>query len=160
MSDLLEYRGFFGSAGLSAEDECFIGEIQFIDGSVVYAGESYAEITQMFHEAVDGYIEMCAQRGIEPQKPFKGSFNVRIDPALHKQAAISAKRSGMSLNAFIGEALKEKLSPAKEVHNHVHNHVHESPEIETHADFVGIDTAFQPYMHGSGNRQCKTPKRH
>ncbi|WP_084612736.1 type II toxin-antitoxin system HicB family antitoxin [Pseudogulbenkiania sp. MAI-1] len=136
MSDLLEYKGFFGSVGYSAEDACLTGEVLFIDGTIVYGGESVDEIKAMFEEAVDGYLEMCAARNIEPQKPFKGTFNVRIDPELHKQAAIAAKRECISLNQFVGLALKEKLSPAKEVHNHSHMHVHEETVFETRRQYI------------------------
>lgn len=138
MSDLLEYKGFLGSVDYSAEDACLTGEVLFIDGTIVYGGESVDEIKAMFEEAVDGYLEMCEQNGIEPQKPFKGSFNVRIDPELHKQAAIAAKCAGQSLNQFVGQALKEKLMPTKEVHNHNHNHMHlhEATVLENESTYI------------------------
>jgi len=137
MSDLLEYKGFFGSVGYSAEDECLVGEVLFIDGTIVYAGDSASEIKQMFEEAVDGYLEMCAEREIEAQKPFKGSFNVRVDPAVHKQAAIEAKRAGVSLNAFVGEAILEKLNP-RQLHHHTHIHEAETlaPDVSSFFESV------------------------
>ncbi|WP_219722180.1 toxin-antitoxin system HicB family antitoxin [Oligella urethralis] len=49
---------------------------------------------------------MCGELGKKPDVPFKGTFIVRISPALHRHAAIA---SNFSLNAFIGEAIKEKL---------------------------------------------------
>lgn len=131
MPDLLSYKGYQGSIEYSAEDDCLVGEVLFIEGRIVYAGETVPEIRAMFQQSVDGYLELCEAQGIEPRKPFKGSFNVRVDPELHMRAAIAAKRQGISLNAFVCEALKEKLSPAKEVHNHNHMHLHEAHAIET-----------------------------
>ena len=40
-----------------------------------------------FGKAVEDYLELCNLNGKEPEKVYKGSFNVRISPELHKQAA-------------------------------------------------------------------------
>lgn len=127
MPDLLSYKGYQGSIEYSAEDDCLVGEVLFIEGRIVYAGDTVKETRAMFEQAIDDYLEFCEKQGAEPRKPFKGTFNVRVDPELHRLAAIAAKCQGMSLNAFVCEALKEKLSPAKEVHNHSHMHLHEAP---------------------------------
>lgn len=136
MSDLLEYKGFQGSVGFSSEDRCFYGEVLFIEGAIVFGGDTVDELEAMFQESVDGYLEMCAQNGIEPQKPFKGVFNVRVGPEIHKQAAIAARCAGISLNQFVTQAISEKLAPAKEVHNHSHMHVHESAVVENESTYT------------------------
>lgn len=41
-----------------------------------------------FKEAVDDYLKLCQRHGKQPEKPFKGSFNVRIPSELHRTAAI------------------------------------------------------------------------
>ncbi len=41
---------------------------------------------------------------------YKGSFNVRIGSDLHKRAAIYALEHQQTLNAFIAEAVDEKLA--------------------------------------------------
>ena len=58
-----------------------------------------------FHSAVDSYLETCAAEGIEPEKAYKGRFNVRISPELHKQAAITAAARQMSLNSFVESSI-------------------------------------------------------
>ena len=45
--------------------------------------------------------------GKEPNKPFKGVFNVRIGEELHREATIIA--GDRSLNAFVTEAIQEKI---------------------------------------------------
>ncbi|MEW6112478.1 MAG: toxin-antitoxin system HicB family antitoxin [Thermodesulfobacteriota bacterium] len=42
--------------------------------------------------------------------PFKGTFNVRVSPEIHRKAAMLA--GGRSLNAFVAEALAEKIERA------------------------------------------------
>lgn len=50
--------------------------------------------------------------GLNKLKPtlnrFKGSFNVRTGPDLHRQAVIAAH--GQSLNSFVCDAIKEKIA--------------------------------------------------
>ena len=36
------------------------------------------------------YLEFCAETGKQPEKPFKGSFNVRIGADLHRKATLAA----------------------------------------------------------------------
>ena len=42
-------------------------------------------VEKEFHEAVDDYLEFCKEVGKEPDKEYKGSFNVRISLELHKK---------------------------------------------------------------------------
>ena len=62
---------------------------------------------QEFHTSVDLYLESCEELGHRPNKPFKGTFNVRIDPELHRAAALASGDN--SLNAFVSQAIKEKV---------------------------------------------------
>jgi len=43
------------------------------------------------------------------EKPFKGSFNVRIKAELHRQAAQAASARGISLNALVEEAIRQAV---------------------------------------------------
>ena len=58
-----------------------------------------------FHEAVEDYIETCAKIGKEPQKAFSGQVMFRIDPEVHRKAALAAELSGKSLNQWAEEVL-------------------------------------------------------
>lgn len=111
MSNTLKYRGYHGQIDFSAEDNLFIGHVIGIQDSLNFHGSSIDEITSSFHDCIDGYLEMCKTFGREPDKEYKGSFNVRISPQLHRSAAVQAEAAGKSLNQFIQEAIEEKLSP-------------------------------------------------
>ncbi len=94
MKEMLNYRGYFGSIAFSAEDMVFHGKVIGIKSMLSYEGESAQELVSDFQNAVDEYLEQCASMGMEPEKPFKGSFNVRIDPELHRIAALLASQKG------------------------------------------------------------------
>lgn len=109
MSRILRYKGYTGSIEVSLEDGCLFGKVQFINDLVSYEGETVDELRQSFQSAVDGYLETCRELHQEPEKPFKGSFNVRIGSELHREAAVAATEEGISLNEFVARGVKEAL---------------------------------------------------
>lgn len=107
--DYFEYKGFRGSILASIEDRCLHGRIKHIDSVVTYEAQNFEELEAAFKEAVDDYLETCREIGVAPEKPYKGSFNVRIDPDLHRHAAISASTQGISLNSWVEKAIADRL---------------------------------------------------
>ena len=110
MNDTMTYKSYIGTVHYSEEDDVFHGKIEAINDLIMFEGTSVKEIKKAFHEAVDDYLETCREMGRQPQKPFKGNFNVRISPDLHRKAAAKATMMGVSLNQFVQEALKEKVA--------------------------------------------------
>jgi predicted HicB family RNase H-like nuclease len=76
---------------------------------ISFEGDTVQALVQDFHDAVDEYLDFCAAQGKEPEKPFKGSFNVRVGAELHRQAALEAANRGISLNAFIEAAIRQSV---------------------------------------------------
>jgi predicted HicB family RNase H-like nuclease len=125
MSDkILQYGDYFGSVEISLEDSCIYGEILFVEDTVVYEADEVSEIQSSFEVAVDSYISTCAEIGREPQKPCKGSFNVRIPKELHRQASIKAKILSVSLNEFVKRAIEGCVGDSH-IHHHHHDYHHE-----------------------------------
>jgi predicted HicB family RNase H-like nuclease len=77
---------------------------------ISYEGESARELLEDFHGVVDDYLESCKAEGKEPEVAFKGSFNIRLSPELHKRIYIYAAAHQMSMNRYIEEILEK--SPA------------------------------------------------
>ncbi len=109
MKDVLTYRGFIGSVHFSAEDTVFYGKIEGVGDLVTFEGQSVEELIKAFHAEVNDYICLCKEQGKEPLKSYKGSFNVRISPEMHKKAVTKAKIIGISLNQFIQHAIEKEL---------------------------------------------------
>ncbi len=65
-------------------------------------------LTKMLY--VDLYLQSCVEDGKEPDTPFKGVFNVRLDPELHRRVAEMAMEEDLSLNAFVNKALEKEVS--------------------------------------------------
>ena len=108
----MTYKGYIGSVAFSEKDNVFFGKIEGINGLVNFEGESVKELTEAFHEAVDDYLAYCEDEGIEPDKSYSGVLNVRLTPAIHRQIAMLARQAGLTLNAYIKNALEEKVEEA------------------------------------------------
>ncbi|MDE7224686.1 MAG: toxin-antitoxin system HicB family antitoxin, partial [Acetatifactor sp.] len=64
------------------------------------------KIEQVFDTGVDDYLEFCQEVGKEPDREYKGTFNVRIQPELHKKLALLALKNDESLNATVEKAIQ------------------------------------------------------
>ncbi|MEI7695845.1 MAG: type II toxin-antitoxin system HicB family antitoxin [Chlorobium sp.] len=109
MKDVLVYKDYIGSVHFNADDEVFFGKIEGIEDLVSFEGDSVIELKKAFEEAVDDYLEICKENGKKTDKSYKGSFNVRIAPDIHKKATRIALMKGMSLNQFIQKAVEEEV---------------------------------------------------
>jgi len=106
----LHYKNYTGSVCFSEEDAVFHGKIIGIKALISFEGDSVKAITNDFHKAVDEYLMFCASRGKEPEKPFKGSFNIRIGTDLHRKLALTASARGISLNTLVEDAIRQSVS--------------------------------------------------
>lgn len=113
MSNTMEYKGYIGSVEFSEGDALFFGKVLGVRALISYDGETAHELVEDFHNAVDDYLEMCKAEGIEPEKAYKGSFNVRISPELHKEAAVVAMACQMSLNSFVESSIRQAVLSAR-----------------------------------------------
>lgn len=110
MNDVLEYKGYYASVHFSSEDEVFFGKLLGIDDLVNFEGASVKDLKKAFHEALNDYLQTCTELGKEPNKTYKGTFNVRISTDLHKAAAVYAASNNISLNEFVKTAIRFALT--------------------------------------------------
>lgn len=109
MTDLLEYKGYYGSIHYSDEDETLHGKLEFIRDVVTYEGRDVRGLKKAFKEAVDDYVNLCAEQSRTPDVALKGSFNIRPGRELHRRAMVLARRRDTNLNSVVTEALKTYL---------------------------------------------------
>jgi predicted HicB family RNase H-like nuclease len=100
----LRYKDYQGS--VEFEDGHLVVKVLHIDDLVTTTIDSAAKAQAAFQELVDDYVSTCKEVGKEACKPFKGSFNVRVNPELHRQVAMAAAEAGESMNAWIAKALE------------------------------------------------------
>lgn len=109
MNNTIKYKNYIGSIEFSEEDNIFYGKVLGIKALISYEGATAQELKDDFHNAVDDYLTLCTQQNIEPERAYKGVFNVRISPALHKAAAVYAIANSTTLNSVVENALRQAL---------------------------------------------------
>lgn len=105
MGSMLTYRGYTASVSYDVDGAYLYGTVSGIRDKVYFEAEDAREVVASFRGAVDEYLAFCAEKGKAPEKPFKGTFNVRIGSELHERAALKAAEKGESLNQFVAEAI-------------------------------------------------------
>ena len=109
LQNVLEYNGYYGKVEFNSKDEILCGKIEFINDLVTFEADNVKDVINAFHEAVEDYLDICRRYEKEPEKPFKGSFNVRIDRELHKNIAIAALKEGLTLNQYVENSLRKQV---------------------------------------------------
>jgi predicted HicB family RNase H-like nuclease len=107
---VMTYKGYQAIVLLNEEAGAFHGEVINTRDVITFQGSSVEELKQAFQDSVDDYLEFCATRGEDPEKPFSGKVLVRLPPEVHRKIMAEARRQGKSLNAYI----LEKLQPEPE----------------------------------------------
>ena len=105
MNNVMEYKGYHTKVEFDAESKSLRGIIEGINDYIDFEADSIASVEDEFHAAVDDYIEFCSEVGKEPEKEYKGTFNIRISPELHRKLAIRAFIDGRSLNSEVEKAI-------------------------------------------------------
>jgi predicted HicB family RNase H-like nuclease len=118
--ETLEYNGYEGTAEVDTDRLVCRGKILFIRDLVTYESDTPTGLEQEFRDAVDDYLETCKELGKEPDRPFRGQFNVRVPPELHRASALRAIREDISINEVVVKALDAFLCASSEVSHHVH----------------------------------------
>lgn len=84
MKKVFTYKGYHAKIKFDYDSLSLYGKIVNIDDLVTFEGTDPKKIEKEFHHAVDDYLEFCREIGKEPAKEYRGTFNVRINPELHK----------------------------------------------------------------------------
>ena len=105
MENIMEYKGYHTKIEFVAETMTLRGKVEGINDYIDFEANDITKIEEEFHVAVDDYLEFCKEVGKNPEKEYKGTFNIRISPSLHKKIALCAFKDGCSLNAEIEKAV-------------------------------------------------------
>lgn len=113
MNNILEYKGYYTKPQFDADSMSIRGKIEGIKDYIDYEANSTKDIEEAFHLAVDDYLAFCKEVGKSPDKVYKGSFNVRINPELHKTLALTSFETGESLNSLVEKAIQTYIFSLK-----------------------------------------------
>ena len=106
----MTYQGYAAHIRYSDEDELLVGRVVGIKDIITFHGETVSEIRAAFQEAVDFYLETCAERGEQPNKPYSGKLMLRMPIEVHEAVATMAEVNGKSINQWIVETLSHAVA--------------------------------------------------
>lgn len=110
MKNMLAYKGYHTKIEYDAESKSLRGRIEGINDYVDFEAVDVSKIEQEFHSAVDDYLVFCKEVGKEPEKEYKGIFNVRISSELHRKIALAALKNGRTLNSEVEKAIESYVN--------------------------------------------------
>ena len=108
--NLMSLKEYSAKIEYDAELDLFRGEILGLAGGADFYGKNPTELRTEFKKSLQVFLEVCAEKGIEPKRNYSGKFNLRIPVELHEKLAIVAEAEGKSLNALAQEALLQRVA--------------------------------------------------
>ena len=102
----MTYKGYEAIVKFDEDAHLFHGEVINTRDVITFQGTSVKELEKAFRDSVEDYLSFCATRSERPEEPFSGKFLVRITPELHRRLVTEARKKGVSLNAYVEQALR------------------------------------------------------
>ena len=102
---MMQYNGYVARIEFDEEANVFYGEVVNIRDVITFQGKSVEELRRAFKDSVEDYLEFCAQRIEEPEKPFSGRFTVRLSPEQHRKVIIAAEKAGKQVDSWVADVL-------------------------------------------------------
>ncbi len=110
---MIGYKGFTAKLEYDPQIKMFRGTVINTRSHIDFLSDAAAGLEDEFHRSVEAYLAVCAERGIEPEKPYSGKLNLRLGEELHAKAALAATASGKSLNGWLVDAIRREAEAAE-----------------------------------------------
>jgi len=102
----MTFGDYVANIDFDQETKQFHGRVANIRSVINFFGSSVEELQKEFERSMQVYLDLCKERGITPDKPYSGRFNIRMSPEQHKRFANQAASEGKSLNAWALDVLE------------------------------------------------------
>jgi predicted HicB family RNase H-like nuclease len=104
---MIEYKGYVaGPIDIDPEDGTLSGTVAGLRDVIHFEGATAADLAQAFRDSIDAYLDLCTERGTDPDRPFNGKILVRTQPDLHRKAALRAAAEGVSISQWISRQIE------------------------------------------------------
>ena len=104
---MMEYKGYTaGPIDFDPGDNTFSGTVTGVRDVIHFEGTTARELARAVRESIDSYLQLCAETGQKPDRPFNGKILVRTEPELHRKAALRAAVEGVSLSRWISRQIE------------------------------------------------------
>jgi len=115
MKDHLTYKGYLASVHYSNEDKVFFGKVEGVSDLISFEADNVKDLEKSFQEAVEDYVQTCKEQGKNPEKSYRGVFNVRVPKETHRSLSRLAVEYGINLNDLVKKSLDFTLANQQQV---------------------------------------------
>lgn len=102
---MMEYKGYLAEYEIDLDAKIIHGSVVNTKDVITFQAEDVGQLESEFHTSVDEYLDFCAERGEEPERPFSGKLALRLPTTLHRDVFLAANKAGESINAWIVSSL-------------------------------------------------------
>jgi len=99
------YKNYTGVVEVDPKAGMLFGRVIDLDAILMFEAANVREAEQAFRDTVDDYLDLCKERGKDPEKPFSGTLYIRTMPAVHRATVIAAARQHKSLNVWLADTV-------------------------------------------------------
>ncbi len=106
----LKIGGHWAVISYDPDIDMFRGEFIGLNGGADFYATTVPALKDEGARSLREFLAICEERGIEPEKKFSGTFNVRVGKKKHEALAITAAARGVSMNTLIDQAIEHELA--------------------------------------------------
>ena len=107
MMNVMEIHGVKAVIAFDPEINMFRGEFVGLNGGADFYSTDIAGLRREGETSLQVFLDMCAEEGVSPYRKTSGRLNLRLSQELYDKAAILARASGKSLNAWIADVIRQ-----------------------------------------------------
>ena len=109
MKNVMRYKGYLARIDYDESDRVFSGSVLGMAEALSFHGASVDELRGDFEFAIDHYLAVCREAGIEAQRQAGGRVLLRLPVQTHAASLIAAQAAGQSLNDWLTDAIGRRL---------------------------------------------------
>lgn len=110
MRNTMEIDGYRAVIEFDPDIDMFRGEFLDLNGGADFYAKDVAGLRREGAISLKVFLDMCREDDVEPRRRFSGKFNLRIPPTLHATIAVAAAAKGKSLNQWVTDELRARVS--------------------------------------------------
>lgn len=107
MRNVIEIDGHKAIVSFDPEIQMFRGEFLDLTGGADFYADTVRDLEAEGLRSLQTFLEVCAEKGIEPMRRFSGKFVLRVPPKVHEAAALRAAAEGKSMNEWLAETIED-----------------------------------------------------
>jgi len=112
MKNILDIDGQKAVVSFDPDVGLLRGEFLGLSGGADFYASDVEGLIREGQLSLKVYLDLCAEKGVEPYRQFSGRFNIRLAPEVHAAAVTAAAAEDKSLNEWVAEKIEEAAKTA------------------------------------------------